>query len=124
MTAPARNSNMLTACPIPNTTYRRSCLAARGTNVGQQDLYRVGALREMMMKVVKAIVLASTILAVGGLNAWAQSGTSQRPAGTPAPAGGGISAATHCVDSAGVTRLKSEVQAKGAGSAQTSGTAA
>jgi hypothetical protein len=54
------------------------------------------------MKVVKAIVLASTLLVVGGVGAWAQSGSAQRPAGTPAPAGGGISAATHCLDSAGV----------------------
>jgi len=77
----------------------------------------------MMMKVVKAIVVASTLLAVGGVSAWAQSGSAQRPAGTPAPAGGNISAATHCLDSAGVARLKSEAQGKGAGSA-TSGTAA
>jgi len=75
------------------------------------------------MKVVKAIVLASTLLVVGGVGAWAQSGSAQRPAGTPAPAGGGISAATHCLDSAGVARLKSEAQGKGSGSAQTSGTA-
>jgi len=76
----------------------------------------------MMMKVFKAIVVASTLLVAGGLSAWAQSGT-QRPAGTPAPTGGNISAATHCLDSAGVARLKSEAQGKGSGSAQTSGTA-
>ena len=51
------------------------------------------------MKFVKAIVLASTLLAVGGLNAWAQSGSSQqRGTGTPAPGSGNISAATHCLD--------------------------
>ena len=77
------------------------------------------------MKFVKTIVLASTLLAVGGLNAWAQSGSSQqRGTGTPAPGAGNISAATHCLDSAGVARLKSEAQGRGTGSAQTSGTAA
>jgi len=75
------------------------------------------------MKFVKAIVLASTLLAVGGLNAWAQSGSSQPGTGTPAPGTGSISAATHCLDSAGVARLKSDAQGRGTGSAQTSGAA-
>ena len=76
------------------------------------------------MKFVKAIVLASTLLAVGGLNTWAQSGSSQRGTGTPTPGSGNISAATHCLNSAGVARLKSDAQGRGTGSAQTSGTAA
>jgi hypothetical protein len=103
-----------------DTGHKPPTLQSRNEGEGP-DLSGVGAPREIMMT-FKTVLLASALVAAGSFGALAQSGSSQqRPAGTTAGSGA-VSAATHCVDSAGVTRLKSEAQAKGTGSS-TSGSA-
>jgi hypothetical protein len=77
------------------------------------------------MKSLKTVLLVGTLVTAGAVAAAAQSGSSQGYMNSGAAAGGNISPATHCLDSNGVARLKSQAQGSGSagGSAATSGSA-